>query len=168
MKLKNLKKAPFEIASLLASNEDVIRLIYDDEPSVLVNKKSIKIGIQELINSNYINFYPATESGIKENNRNTFIIINLEDFSLQGSDNNVSATGAIYITTDKSHSLLSNNKLRLLELADVIEDCLDNQKLSSAGAITLSSINYVVFSDFRCGYRINFRLNDQQKRKAEL
>ena len=64
--------------------------------------------------------------------------------------------------------ILDGNKLRLLELADSIESCLEGQKLSSAGKITLSSINYVVFSDFRSGYRINFRLNDQQARKAEL
>ena len=168
MKLRNLKKVPIEIASLLVSNENIVRLIYDDTPSVLEDKKIIRMTVQELINSNYINFYPATESGIKENNRNTFIIINLEDFSLQGRDGNTNATGAVYITTDKSHSLLENNKLRLLELADEIDSCLEGQKLSSAGTISISSINYVVFSDFRSGYRINFRISDQQNRRAEL
>lgn len=168
MKLKNLKKVPMEVASLLAAEPNIVQLIYNDQPSALTHPKEIKVGVQDLINSNYIGFYPATESGIKDVDRNTFIIINLEDFNLQHTDNNVGATGAIYITTDKAHCLLDGNRLRLLELADSIESCLEGQKLSSAGKITLSSINYVVFSDFRSGYRINFRLNDQQARKAEL
>ena len=110
MKLKNLKNAPIEIASTLASNETIIRLIYDDEPSVLLNKKTISLSIEELINQNYIGFYPATETGINSIDRNTFIIINLEDFNLQNTDSNTGCTGAIYITTDKAHCLLSNNK----------------------------------------------------------
>ena len=168
MKLKNLKNAPIEIASTLASNETIIRLIYDDEPSVLLNPKTISLSTEELINQNYIGFYPATETGINSIDRNTFIIINLEDFNLQNTDSNTGCTGAIYITTDKAHCLLSNNKLRLLELIDEIETTLENKKLSAAGKIQLTSVNYVVFSDFRCGYRINFRIYDQSNRKAEL
>ena len=45
---------------------------------------------------------------------------------------------------------------------------LENKKLSAAGKIQLTSVNYVVFSDFRCGYRINFRISEQSNRKAEL
>ena len=168
MKLKNLKNAPIEIASILASNGTIVRLIYDDEPSVLLNKKTISLSIEELINQNYIGFYPATETGINSIDRNTFIIINLEDFNLQNTDSNTGCTGAIYITTDKAHCLLSNNKLRLLELIDEIETALENKKLSAAGKIQLTSVNYVVFSDFRCGYRINFRISDQSNIKAEL
>ena len=168
MKLRNLKKAPMEIASLLANNENIVRLIYDDEPSVLINKKKINKSTSELISSNYIGFYPAVESGINTIDRNTFIIINLEDFNLYSADVNTTVTGAIYITTDKAHSLLVDNKIRLLELADEIDSTLNNEKISSAGKIQITSINYVVFSDFRSGYRINFRINDQSTRKAEL
>ena len=168
MKLKNLKKAPIEIASLLAANKKIIQLIKDDSPSALTQPKDFETSVQELINSEYVGFYPATETGIKEINRNTFIIINLEDFSLHTTDKNVNASGAIYVTTDRAHCLLDNNSLRLLELADAIEGCLEGVKLTSAGTLQISSINYVVFSDFRSGYRINIRLADQQSRKAEL
>ena len=168
MKLKNLKKVPFEIATLLAADDTIVRLLYDDDPSVLVKKTEISISMQELISSNYISFYPATESGIKEIDKNTFIVINLEDFSLTNKENEVDGRGAIYITTDKSHSLLSDNKIRLLELADRLETILHGRKLSTAGELEVSNINYVVFSDFRCGYRLSFRIIDQQNRKAEL
>lgn len=168
MKLKNLKNAPIEIASTLAINEDIVRLLYDDEPSALINKKIFNVSVQNLIQDNYIGFYPATETGINSIERNTFIIINLEDMNFQSSDANIGVSGAIYVTTDKAHCLLSHNKLRLLELVDLIEGVLENCKLSAAGKIRVNSANYVVFSDFRCGYRINFRIVDQASRKAEL
>lgn len=167
MKLRNLKEIPFQIASELAKNPKILSLIYNDSSSVL-NEETPSIDLNELIQKNYIGFYPATESGIKDVDKNTFIIINLEDFNLQNTDYNVSTSGAIYITTDKSHCLLDNGKLRLLELVDEIESALEGCKLIAAGKISLYSANYVVFSDFRCGYRINFRISDQTARKAEL
>lgn len=167
MKLRNLKEIPFQIASELAKNPKIFSLIYNDSSSVL-NENIPLVDLNELIKNNYIGFYPATESGIKDVDKNTFIIINLEDFNLQNADYNVSTSGAIYITTDKAHCLLDGGKLRLLELVDEIESALEGFKFLAAGKISLISANYVVFSDFRCGYRINFRINDQTARKAEL
>jgi hypothetical protein len=168
MKLKTLKKAPFELAQILAMNNNIVRLLYDDQSSALTDPKDFSLSAEDLINKNYIGFYPATETGIKDIDKSTFLIINLEDFSFQSTDNNINASGAIYITTDKAHCQLDNNQLRLLELIDEIENTLEGKKLSAAGQIRLISASYVVFSDFRSGYRINFRLNDQQARKAEL
>ena len=168
MKLRNLKDIPFQLAAELVKNKNIVNLIYDDKSSALNNKEALISDINQLIVENYIGFYPATETGIKDVDKNTFIIINLEDFNLQSVDYNTITTGAIYITTDKSHCLLDNGKLRLLELIDEIETTLEGNKLSSAGKISLTGANYVVFSDFRCGYRINFRINDQTARKAEL
>ena len=167
MKLRNLKEIPFQIASELAKNPKILSLIYNDNSSVL-SEEIPPIDLNELIQKNYIGFYPATESGIKDVDKNTFIIINLEDFNLQNTDYNVSTSGAIYVTTDKSHCLLDNGKLRLLELVDEVESTLEGYKFIAAGKISLTSANYVVFSDFRCGYRINFRISDQTARKAEL
>lgn len=168
MKLSKLKEIPYQIAQVLADNENIVRLLYCDSASVLTTQEEISISVNQLIEENYIGFYPATETGINNIERNTFIIINLEDINLHNSDSNVGASGAIYITTDKSHSVLNNGKLRLLELADEIDTTLEGQKFSTAGQLRLSSVNYVVFSDFRSGYRINFRIYDQQARKAEL
>lgn len=176
MKLRNLKKVPFEVAEKLIitdnfgkleARDNILKLLFHDDMSAL-NKEVSPTTIEYLIQKDYIGFYPATESGIKEIERNTFLIINLEDFSFQGADNNTSVSGSIYITTDKDHCLLENKKLRLLELMDAIETMLEGEKLSSAGQISITSAHYVVFSDFRSGYRINFRINDQATRKAEL
>lgn len=168
MKLKNLKKVPFEIATLLASNDTIVKLLCNDSPMVLAMKDIFKKSVAELIEENYINFYPAAETGINDIDRNTFIIINIENFDVTITDSNTVATGAVFVTTDKAHCLLNNNSLRLLELCDEIETTLENQKLSSAGSLQLEGIHYVVFSDFRSGYRIDFRCTDQNNRKAEL
>ena len=63
MKLKNIKKVPFEIATILAANQKIIRLIYNDNPSVLTDQQDILLTTQQLIGLNYIGFYPATETG---------------------------------------------------------------------------------------------------------
>ena len=176
MKLRNLKRVPFEIAEglirtdipgKLGARESILKLLFNDKADAL-EQETPNVTVDYLIQEDYIGFYPATESGIKDNQRNTFLIINLEDVSLHSSDNNTVVTGSIYITTNKDHCLLNNKKLRLLELADAIDTMLDGEKLSSAGQINLIGVYYVVFSDFRCGYRINFRIHDQQTRKAEL
>ena len=176
MKLRNLKKAPFEIAERLIitdkkekfeARDNILKLLFHDNSSALSQEVS-STTVEFLIQENYIGFYPAIESGIKDVDRNTFLIINLEDFTFQNMDYNTGVSGAIYITTDKEHCLLDNKKLRLLELVDSIETMLEGEKLSSAGQIQVISANYVVFSDFRCGYRINFRISDQTTRKAEL
>ena len=167
MRLKYLKQIPYQIAEHLAANSKIVNLIYNDNPSVLTDGDVVK-SMQELIQENYIGFYPATETGISTINRNTFIVINCEDFNLKAQDNNVTVTGSIYVTTDKAHALLDQGRLRLLELIDEIDSCLDNEKFIAAGKIQLTTVHYVVFSDFRSGYRIHFRINDQPIRKAEL
>lgn len=167
MKLKNLKKTPIEIAICLTRNTNIVKLIYDDSIKALSNTIELP-SAKELITKDYISFYPATESGIQDIDKNTFIVINMENFNLQSRDNNILAFGTIYITTDKAHCVLENNKLRLLELIDEIDTTLENVKLSCAGKLELTSADYVIFSSFRSGYRINFNIRDQQKRKAEL
>ena len=170
MKLKNFEKLPFEIATRLLTKDDklaeeIISLLCDDSNNL---SSFVTKTLQELIAEEYINFTPATESGIKDISRNTFLVINTEDFNFNLSDSNINVIGSIYITTDKSHYLLSDNSLRLLKLADAIISALDNEKMSSAGKISISSMNYVVFSEFRGGFRINFRCVDQPTKKAEL
>ena len=176
MKLKNIKNIPAQIASELVSFKDekrekitnkIISLLYNDSADAL-ESVAPKISLEELIDQNYIGFYPAVEVGINSIDKSTFLIINIENIDFYDSEGGIEVTGGIYVTTDKAYSLLKGNKLRLLELVDLIDSALDGEKIGAAGKITLTGANYVVFSDFRCGYRIDFRLADQQKRKAEL
>ena len=165
-KLKNFKKMPFEIASVLTDNSTIRKLVTIDSKDAL--SKDGELSAEEMLKQNYISFYAPIESGIKNVTHNTFIIINLEDFNFYATEGNTSASGAVYITTDASHALLEGNKLRLLELLDAVENTLNNAKLTVAGKIEVFSATFVVLSEFRSGYRISFRCNDLQSRKAEI
>ena len=51
--LKNIKKSVMEIAQLLAQNETIVKLLYNDEPSAL-NDAAPQVDLNELIQNNYI------------------------------------------------------------------------------------------------------------------
>ena len=75
MKLRNLKDIPFQLAAELVKNKNIVNLIYDDKSSALNNEEALISDINQLIAENYIGFYPATETGIKDVDKNTFIIV---------------------------------------------------------------------------------------------
>ena len=52
MKLKTLKKAPFELAQILAMNSNIVRLLYDDQSSALADPKDFSLSVEDLINKN--------------------------------------------------------------------------------------------------------------------
>lgn len=62
--------------------------------------------------------------------------------------------------------MLNKNRNRLLELSDLIVDCLDKQKLSSMGQLSILSMSAVEYSTNRSGYRISFSLSDQQNERS--
>ena len=165
--LKNIKKAPLEMGQLLANNNKLCNLLYLDIPSAL-EETSISHSLNDLINDHYITIYPPVETAIKDNTRNSFLIILLDNVNLQVADNNTRANFVVYVTTDVDHILLNNNKNRLLEMCDEVIKTLNGVKLSSAGIVQVSSIAHVMLSEFRAGYRISLSLTDQASRKAEI
>ncbi len=169
--LKNIIKVPFEIASLLATDPTIRSLLYIDQPNALTQHISFNDGVsaaQHMINENYIHLFPFVETGIKDFTRNTFLQISLEGISFSREHTTVSANGTILITTDNTHIMLDNNKNRLLELADLIDQRLHGVKLSSSIELKINYISAVPVSNFRSGYSIHFSISDQLNAKAEL
>lgn len=163
--LVNIKKIPFEIAQLLAGNPNFCSLILDDSD----DPGKVETSLTELLNSHYLTIYPpVNDGGITDYGRNTYVVILLDSITTESQDNNMNVTGYIYITTDNSHILLSQNRSRLLELADVVLQTLNGAKLTSAGQMEIGSITHVMISNFRAGYRINFTVTDQQTERAEI
>ena len=162
MRLRNIKKIPLEIASLIGSNKKICSLIYNDDSNALENNSEVTFS--DLIKEGYINLFFPTENGIKNIAKNTFLSIGIEDIYVES----LSVTGVIYVVSNENTITLDGNKNRLLELVDEIESSINGQKISVTGEIRVLSISSVVFSDFRSGYRISFKCFDQQNRKAEL
>lgn len=163
----NLKKAAIEIGQLLASNGKLCNLLYLDTPDAL-QVEPHSYSLNEMINEKYVTVYPPVETAIKNAERNTFIVILLDNINLYVADNNTRASFTIYVTTDADHILLNENKNRLLEMCDEVLTTLHETKLSSAGAIEVTSISHVMLSEFRAGYRIALSITDQSHRKAEI
>lgn len=163
--LRNIKKVPFEIAQLLANNPDFCALLVDDSDT----PTACTMSLTELLNQHYLVIYPPTNDGSINNfNRNTYAIILLDSIDTNSDNYNINVTGYIYITTDNAHVLLSNNRNRLLEMADIVLQTLNGVKLTSAGELQIGRINYVMIDTFKSGYRIGFTITDQQTERTEI
>ena len=165
--LKNIKKSVMEIAQLLAQNETIVKLLYNDEPSAL-NDAAPQVDLNELIQNNYICICAPVEDGIKDQWKNTFLTILLDTGFFGRQDDNTSVSLKIYVSTDRQHLLLQDNKNRLFELMDEVITTLEGQKLSSAGKLDCSNFAHTMLSEFRFAYVITFTFNDQNVRKVEI
>lgn len=164
--IKVLKKALVEIAQLLALNERLQRLLVNDVEEPLSGVFT-PLTINELIEKEYINTSGFLENGIEHNGRNTFLVLQWDEFHFPDNEK-VNGTGSIFIGTDYNHVLLNKNQNRLLEIVDEVIMTLDSQKISSAGTINISYATMTVYSEMTFGYRITFTISDQMTKKAEL
>ncbi len=165
--LRNIKKSVMEIAQLLAQDEEIVKLLYNDEPTAL-NDAAPSVDLNTLIQEHYICICAPVEDGIKDQWKNTFLTVLLDNGFFGRSDDNTSITIKIYVSTDEQHLLLIDNKNRLFELMEHVIDDLDNRKLSSAGTITVNSFNHTMLSEFRFAYVISLSFNEQVTRKVEI
>lgn len=165
--LINIKKAPLEVATILAENETLIKLLYNSSPNTL--NEAIELpNVNDLIEGKYINFYAPTEYGIEKFDRTAFISIFIDNIYYNYSDKNANTNLTLYFCTKTDNILLANNKNRLLEAVDNIWGTLYLRKLSAAGEIIVNNISYVFLDDFHVGYRMSLSITDQQNRKVDF
>lgn len=174
-KMTNIKKVPFEIATILAQNSKIQKLLLDNNADVLTTTsiqnqegdskdEEFTFTANDLINQKYIWLSdPILEYATQNFDHPTILIISIEEVNLYASQDNIAASGAIFVITDRNSALLENNKLRAWELADEVEKEINDRKLSAAGRITISSIYPILYSKFTSGIRINFSIKDYNK-----
>lgn len=165
--LKNIKKAVFEVAQILASDETIVKLLVNDNNNAL-NEPAPSIDLNTLISEHYVCIVPPVESGIRDSWRNTFITILLDTVNFGRRDDNTTGNLILYVTTDEAHAVLVDNKLRTLELIERILTLLEGKKLSSAGELSVSMVSHTMLSEFRPAYRISINFTDQNTRKVEI
>lgn len=165
--LKNIKKSVMEIAQTLAQNEDIVKLLYNDKSSALTDDPP-DVDLNTLIQENYICICAPVEDGIKDQWKNTFLTILLDTGFFGRQDDNTAVTIKIYISTDRQHLLLDDNKNRLFELMDQVINTLDQMKISTAGKLDCSNFAHTMLSEFRFAYVITFTFADQNARKVEI
>lgn len=163
----NLKKVPYEILDLLLLDSKIKRLLWDESSSALKENKQALPDNETFIQEHYCNILPV-EMGIENFNRNAFITIVPEIFHFNALDKSNVLSGSIFIIVEKEHLLLDNNKNRLFELLDRIVNALDGKKLSATINLDISGATYINYSNYRFGYKINFKVVDQENEKATI
>ena len=165
--LINIKKAPLEIAKLLADDTIIKQLVYIDTNNPFTGDVS-EVDMNKMLTEHYISFDPPVENRIEEYQRNTFISILIDSVSLYGSEDNIPTTLVIYVSTNADHLIITDNKNRLLELADRVIKILDGKKLSASGSLYINSLQHVMLSEFHSGYRIACRISDLRHKEGDI
>lgn len=165
--IRNIKKSVLEIAQLLAQNDNIVKLLYNDHSSALLEDRP-DITLNQLLNDHYICICAPIESGIRDTWRNTFLTILLDNCYLDQKDDNYMASVKIYVSTEEQFLMLDDNKNRLFELIDEIIMTLEDKKLSSAGKMTVSTFSHTMLTEFRFAYVITVSFSDQTTRKVEI
>lgn len=156
-----------DIALALVADERIQRLLLVDQYDV--NAATFTpLTLQEMLNKKYICLTPQNENSIRDMGRNTFIIITLQEVEVNGTEDNMSVTGRIFFITDLDHSMIKNYEDRALKLADYTLQDLQNLKLTSAGAIRVSYITQVAYTELLSGYQLTFRYTDQETQDIEI
>ena len=166
--LGKIKLLPSEIIKALSLNTELQKLLVVDVQEMPSDDQFESMSWAELIEQNYMSIVPIIDDNITNNSRNTFLIIHLDDINTYGRENNIEVGGSIYIGTNLDHCWLKGNKLRLLEMIDEVIKTLDNRKLSVAGTLGIIRASSITYSKKSFGYRISFRVSEQENRKAEL
>jgi len=165
--LKNIKKSVMEIASLLAQDSILIKLVYNDGTDALDHDVPSTVDLNYLIQNHYISVFPPVENRIEEYGRNTFLSI-LLDTIVTSNEPNTRGNFVIYVSTTESELLINDNRNRLLEICDRIIAVLQDTKLSAVGKINITSISHVMLSEFHTAYRLNLNISDQVTVKGEM
>ena len=164
--LINIKKSPIEIATVLAQDDIIKKLLILDTPSALSEDVPEKT-LNDLLQEHYISMEPPVENRIEEYDRNTFISI-LVDTVMPSVEGNMRTNYILYISTNMDHLMLDDNKNRLLELGDRVIKLLQDKKFSSAGQMSFGSMSHLMLSEFHAAYRLSFSMSDQQKKVGDI
>lgn len=165
--LKNVKKCVMEIAQILGQNDKVVKLLYNDETTALIDPKPV-VDLNTLIQEHYICICAPVESGIKDSWKNTFLTILLDEGLFSRADDNGDFSVKLYVTTDEQHLILEDNQNRLFELLDEIINTLDGFKLSSAGKLRVNNFKHTMLSEFRFAYVIGLDFAEQNTKVVEI
>lgn len=162
--LATIKKAPYEIGALLAQNKIFCGLLVDDNN----DPQPIQVDYTTLLNEQYIRLTPPVYNGVKNHDRNTYCVLNLQSIDMDKDGENIGVSAYVFLVTNHDHSILADKTSRLLQLLDELYKTLDGAKISTSGEIKVTSANYTTIDDFTMSYRVSLSFSDQQIRKAEI
>lgn len=153
--LTNIKTIPIEIGVLISSNERLQKLLTIDTNDL--SGDFSMLSFNELTEKKYISFVPVANA-IDNIGRSSFIVIVFDNINLNRGEVN----GVVYVGVDKDHSMLTKNLFRPMEICNEILKAADEKKLTAAGVLSFSNITTAVYSEFVSGFKMYFRVADQE------
>lgn len=154
MTFDNIQTTIYQIRSIIKNNVDVRKLLYYD-----VNNPLSQADVPVSTIEDYIFVSPVFDTAITPYNKNSFITISLS--KLKETDDQT-YVGIIRVNVLSQLNLwpIANNKVRVLELVNKINNTLNNQKFASSNKLTFNQIELVVLDKNISGYSMIFDLTD--------
>lgn len=155
---KRVQKTLFAIRSVLLNSEIVRKLLYNDSNAALsLPAPTLKE------TKDYITLQPIYEFGNDTNKKyeqNGMINIVLEDSEPNEEENSLVGVIRINIVFNVDKWELLDEKIRPIELSDVVIELLDNKKFSISNPLSFSGMQPLILTKQLTGYALLFNLID--------
>lgn len=153
--LKNIQQAIYEVKHLIKEIPDVRKLLIHDTANALDLAKPTYEDISE-----YVVVSPVFDVTEPPFDKNTIITISMT----KGNYNHdlVLFHGILNITILTRSTLwkLNNNKIRPLEIADLIIKTINNEKITTSHKLLFSHLDLSVLNDNVSGYTLTFFMEE--------
>lgn len=153
--LDNIQKSIFEILSLIQADAEVRKLVYFDTKDAL---KQVAPTIEE--SKMHFTVSPVFDVTQSPFDQNTIISVVLQKGNFD--EDSVLMRNMIKITILTRSALweLDSNKIRPLELSNIIASILNNKKTSSSHKLLFSNLDLAVLNENVNGYTLTFFLEE--------
>jgi len=154
--IANLDRVIIEIKKLLLKNDNIKKLLKYNTPDALALTIPSKADVSDFIRTTPAVYMVEDQEELQYN---SFIVIYTPTLTFSHNLNEV--TFMIDIFTRKEIIELNNNQLRLHQMLSEASVSLENQRLSFAGRINLSSATYVVVGNRYVGFQLELNVIDE-------
>lgn len=154
--ISNLDKVIMEIKKLLLKSENFKKLLKYNTPDALSGAAVAKADVEAFVKTTP-SLYMVEED--VDLSLNTFSVIYIPTISFSDKLNDM--TFIIDLFTRKEILELDNNQLRLHQMLSEAAQTLDNQRISFAGRLSLTSATYVVVGNHYVGFQLEMNVIDE-------
>jgi len=150
----SLQESLYQIRSLIREDANIRRLVLYDQPNALSVSEDPSLDAAD----NHIVVSAVFDITEEPYNLNTIITIALSRATEDEDYNLLASVIRVNIITKAQIWALENNKIRPLEIANLIIEKLENEKLSASNKIYFHSAELVVLDGNTNGYGLTFHL----------
>lgn len=154
-RLALVQKAIYEIKTQVQNDKDIRKLLLHDVDNALSGSDTTYAQAED-----YIVVAPIFDMTKEPFNKNTIISVALVRGVQEEEKEIMTGMLKINVLTQSGLWKLTNNKIRPLEIGNLIINVLDGFKMATSHKLVFDSIELAVLNENINGYSINFYLND--------